>query len=91
MFRPQEAVLVDRTTPWGNPFIVGVHGGQGECCDKHAKWLDTGDSQGNNKATEAKRQWVLSHIKLLKAKKLLCWCSPKRCHAEKLAELANKE
>lgn len=30
---PKGAIYVGRGTPWGNPFIVGVHGERGECVD----------------------------------------------------------
>ena len=30
---PDGAVYIGRGTPWGNPYIVGVHGARGECVD----------------------------------------------------------
>jgi hypothetical protein len=87
--KPLNGVRVDRTTNFGNPFIVGVHGIQGECCDKHEQWLDTGENFGNLDASQILRQWVLEHIYTLKDRDLLCWCFPARCHADKLVKMAN--
>lgn len=76
--------------PFGNPFVVGKDGIRGECCDKHTKWLDTGDNSGNPRATEELRQHVLAKLPELAGHDLECWCYPNQCHAEKLASLANR-
>lgn len=39
---------------------------------------------------ETWRQAILQQIPALRGKKLVCWCSPKHCHAEVLAEIANQ-
>lgn len=88
---PPGAVLCDRTTGFGNPFVVGKHGDHDQCCDKFDTWIDTGQNFRNESATEEKRQWILNNVKSLKGKDLLCWCKPKRCHTETLARKANQE
>jgi hypothetical protein len=30
---PENTICVDRSTKWGNPFIVGVHGTRAHCVD----------------------------------------------------------
>lgn len=30
---PSEAVYIGRGSPWGNPYIIGVHGTRDEVCD----------------------------------------------------------
>ena len=34
---PTGAVKVDRTTKWGNPFVVGVDGSAAECVDLYSR------------------------------------------------------
>lgn len=72
-------VYVGRPSPFGNPFEIGKNGDRDEVILKFKIWLN-----GNPKLKEK--------IRLeLKGKILGCWCSPKHCHAEVLAEIANEE
>jgi hypothetical protein len=34
---PKDSVFIGRPSPYGNPFVVGVHGKRGECCDLFEK------------------------------------------------------
>ncbi len=70
-------VLIDRTTKWGNPFIVGVDGDRDEVCDKYEKWLPT-------------QFHLMDALHELTGKILGCWCKPKQCHGDFLLKLANK-
>lgn len=74
---PPDAVMVDRGTQWGNPFIMTSEWQRDYVCERfelyarlrlivEPKWLDP-----------------------LRGKCLVCWCYPKRCHAETLLRLAN--
>jgi hypothetical protein len=69
-------VLVDRTTKWGNPFRVGIHGTREECIAKHEAWLPI-------------QPHLIAALHELRGKRLGCHCHPKPCHADHLAELAN--
>jgi len=69
-------VLVDRSTKWGNPFRVGVHGTREECIAKHAAWLPT-------------QPHLVGALHELRGKTLGCHCAPRACHADTLLELAN--
>ena len=71
------AVYVGRPTKYGNPFIVGVHGEQGECVQQFEKWIET------------QPQLIADVKKELKGKDLICWCHPRRCHADVLLKYAN--
>ncbi len=88
---PENAVRVDRATPWGNPFIVGKHGTQAECVDLYRK-LMAGYlcvSTGNCEEQEAARRHVELHRVQLIGKDLACWCQPGTpCHADVLLEIA---
>lgn len=69
-------VYVGRPSKWGNPFVVGKHGKQGECVELFREWIVNQDH-------------LLAQLDELKGKVLGCWCSPKACHGHVLAELAN--
>lgn len=74
----ENSIYVGRPSKWGNPFVVGIHGKQGECVDLYKDWIKT-------------QPELLSCLNELKGKDLICWCAPKRCHADILLELANDE
>lgn len=91
---PPDTVKVDRTTPWGNPFVVGKPGGAytAKVMDRRHAWqLYRSVAVHNTKLIEAARRD-------LRGKNLACWCSlptepyePDCCHAAVLLELANSE
>ncbi len=85
--KPPAAVIVDRTTPWGNPFTVadalaGGYGGEpaarGACVLEYRRWLD-GDSTLSDRYAVGghvfDRRWVLNHLHLLRGRDLCCPCS----------------
>ena len=61
---------------WGNPFVVGRDGDRKEVLRKYRRWL-MGQPE------------LLARIPELCGKILGCWCKPKACHGDVLAELAN--
>jgi Domain of unknown function (DUF4326) len=85
---PRNAVLVDRTTRWGNPFIVGRDGMRGECVRLYNEWIEAPG-----------RATLRYEVKLLlKGKDLICWCCtnpkgpydlPLICHGQILVRIAN--
>ena len=83
---PPDAILVDRTTRWGNQFKIGMHY-QGQvltrqdAVDVHKDWLLNSDMGIK----------LLEDIYELTGKDLVCWCAPLPCHADVLLELANEE
>ena len=91
---PPNTVKVDRTTKWGNPFVVGQPGGVYTPCVKdrrHAWQLFRSVALTNEKLVTAAR----IH---LRSKNLACWCplptapyEPDTCHAAVLLEIANSE
>jgi hypothetical protein len=74
---PSDAVYVGRPTKFGNPFVVGVHGKQGECVGMYEDWVRN------------KHELVAAIKAELKGKDLLCWCAPEPCHADVLLRIAN--
>lgn len=93
---PPNTVKVDRTTKWGNPFIVGKHGTTEECV-RRFKFLLAGYlciSSGFECADAQERLLAHAkrHIKSLRGKNLACWCQiGKSCHADVLLEIANSK
>jgi hypothetical protein len=95
---PPNTVKVDRTTRWGNPFVVG------EPCDlavvRRWGWRFSFPEFVAPDAGTAVRRFALCveldeaihpYVrKKLGGKNLACWCKPgEPCHADVLLELAN--
>jgi hypothetical protein len=78
-------VYVGRPTPLGNPFRLESEEQREEVVARYATWLEGELHRGNREVVQAlgelyrklKRQGTLT---------LLCFCAPKRCHAEVIAE-----
>ena len=93
-FIPPDAILVDRTTKWGNLYRVG-----------DSKWrlgiaVGLGESDKLTREEAIKRyEWRLFHTEIgatllsqigeLTGHDLVCWGAPLPCHADTLLELAN--
>lgn len=67
---------VGRPSDWGNPFEIGTHGTRAEVIQKYENYLRS-------------QPRLMSRLGELRGKDLVCWCSPKRCHADILLALAN--
>jgi len=77
---PHEAIYVGRPSKWGNPFIMRVYT----------------ESQ-YREAVSYFRSYAIERLltepdwlKELRGRDLVCWCTPKPCHADVLLELANR-
>jgi hypothetical protein len=89
---PPNTVKVDRTTKWGNPFVVGKPGGAytAKVMDRRHAWqLYASVAPFNDELVAAAREE-------LRGKNLACWC-PKpehtdddECHAAVLLRIANE-
>jgi hypothetical protein len=88
---PPNTIKVDRSTRWGNPFVVGVDGTR-ERCVQLFEYLLGGYlcvSRGDPKAQDDYRNMVARDRHLLKGKNLACWCPlDKPCHADVLLRAA---
>lgn len=72
-------VYIGRPSKWGNPFTIGKDGDRADVIEKYRKWL----MARPNLIEEAKSE--------LKGMTLGCFCAPKACHGDILAEIANGE
>lgn len=68
-------VLIDRRTPFGNPFPVdhfdGPADGRLTCGLRYVRWLQEG-----GEIDRYSPQWVLDHIGRLRGGRLGCHCAP---------------
>lgn len=91
---PEGAVCVGRSTPWGNPFVVGKHGNVESCVTGHRYLLDgmirlTGPSPSIEEQ-RAYLRFAYWHIQELTGHDLACWCRKgQSCHADLLLKIAN--
>ena len=92
--RTKGKVSNEGTGFWGNPFPEKLFGLK-ECIKLHKEWLHNGE-EANTKLAEAgsseligKGSERLKRVSELKGKALGCYCKPKACHCDYLAELAN--
>ena len=68
-------VYIGRGSKWGNPFIEGPDGTRSEVIAKYLDYLLDSPE-------------LMDALSELIGKKLGCWCSPKPCHGDVLAEMA---
>lgn len=71
-------VYVGRPTKWGNPFEIGEHGDRATVIARYREWI-------------LGKPDLLADLGELRGKVLGCWCAPKACHGDVLAELANAD
>ncbi len=90
---PPNTVKVDRSTKWGNPFIVGVHGTRASCARLY-RYLAAGMiplSFVNRNARHRTRKAMETAQQILRGKNLACWCPlDQLCHADVLLDIANR-
>lgn len=71
--------LVDRTTPYGNPFAISAINDRDQACNLFDEWIKKPEQ----------RALVERAKKELRGFNLLCWCWPARCHAETWIRITN--
>ncbi len=72
-----KAVRIDRSSKYGNPFLLGMDGNRDEVCDAfELHYLPHKPSIGKD-------------LKTLRGKVLICHCYPERCHGNCLCDLVN--
>jgi len=71
-------ILIDRTTKWGNPFVIGRDGTRTECLSKYREWILT-------------QPHLVESLKELDGMVLGCWCKPLPCHGDILIEMVESK
>ena len=72
--RDPDVVRIDRRTAWGNPFVVGIDGDRATVIEAYRQWIKG-------------RPELLELLGELDGKRLACWCPPRACHGDVLAQL----
>lgn len=72
------AVYIGRPSEFGNPYMIDYHGTREQVIEKFESYL----RRNPKLMAKVKRE--------LRGKDLLCWCSPKPCHADVLLKVANE-
>lgn len=70
-------VYIGRPSKWGNPFSIGKDGSREDVINKYREWIKS-------------QPELIAALPELKDKILGCWCSPKACHGDVLAELSEQ-
>lgn len=95
---PDNTIKVDRSSSWGNPYIVGKHGTRAECVELFIHLVNGRICLTTRNQTE-QIEWQATAFRALhslRGKNLACWCplpkegEPDLCHAAVLLELANR-
>jgi hypothetical protein len=76
----QYDVYIGRPSKWGNPFVLRSGASDEErtrCIERYREWL-------------MQQPELLAQLHELRGKRLACFCKPKACHGDILAELANR-
>lgn len=71
-------IYIGRPSKWGNPFSIGKDGTRSEVIRKYEDWILSNDE-------------LMKDIHELEGKVLGCWCRPRACHGDVLANLANRD
>jgi hypothetical protein len=81
---PSTAVLIDRTTPWGNPFKIGD--------SPKGKRITREDSLVMFRKYLDENPLLVAKAKIyLRGHDLVCWCHPKACHGDIWLEYIYKD
>ena len=71
-------VVIDRTGPWGNPFVIGPDGDRAEVIAKFRGWFP-------------KQQHLVDRLEELLGRRLGCHCAPLPCHGDALKEFLGRK
>jgi hypothetical protein len=82
-------VYVGRPTPLGNPFRLEREDQRDEVVRRYATWLEAELRQGNREVARALEE-LYRRLKGQGTLTLICFCAPRRCHAEVIAEHLKK-
>lgn len=83
--RDRYDVYIGRPSKWGNPFVIGRDGDRDEVVEKYRRWL------AGEIALPDRTPPSIEEIYELRGKTLGCWCAPRACHGDILAEIADQQ
>lgn len=87
---PANTVKVDRSTRWGNPFVIGEEGPLGRTATDAEGAVGFFTDMLRDSELRAAANYPLD-LAPLAGKNLACWCRPGTpCHADVLLRIANE-
>jgi len=75
-YNKEDYVLIDRTTIFGNPYLIGKHGSRKDVIARHKRYF-------YNRLKDA---LFREAVESLAGKTLACWCTPLLCHGDVIIE-----
>lgn len=81
---------VDRSSPVGNPFFMKNESQRDSVCDKYEEYFHNMVEERVNKPFMEYLDKIHQAYLNDEAIVLLCWCAPKRCHAETIKKYIEK-
>jgi len=81
---------IGRPSPLGNPFVIGPDGDRAAVIDQYEQWLTEIWNKGGKNAqlTELFRLAEIHRKQDLLT--LLCWCAPRPCHGDIIADFVRR-
>jgi hypothetical protein len=73
---------IGRPSPLGNPFVIGRDGDRDEVIRKYRDWLSSLTDGAALRELERLRDKYRAEGRLT----LVCWCAPKACHGDVIAQ-----
>lgn len=90
-YKKSGVIRADRTTPFGNPFIMGKGSTREQVIAKHMAWLRAWFEDGEEIIINGRsNKWVCEHVYELRGWVVGCWCKPKPCHVDNLITLLQR-
>lgn len=86
--RSESGEYVGRPSPLGNPYWMKDESKRDEVCDKYAEWFNRKVREHDPEVCEELQR--LYRLGLQRPVKLICYCAPRRCHADTIANYLNK-
>lgn len=84
-------ILIDRRTPYGNPFPINAKTTRADSIRKFREWLDEWVIYGKEVIIRGRsNKWIIEHLGDLREGKLACWCDPLPCHGHIYVEILEK-
>lgn len=87
--KPEQGIYVGRPSPLGNPFYMSNESMRDFVCNKYEDWFKNKIAE-QDPVVMAELQKIAS-IGKDKPMKLICYCAPKRCHADTIADYLNNQ
>lgn len=82
--KPARGEYVGRPSVLGNPFVMRNEAQRDEVCERYQQWFDAKVS-ANDPLVMSELRRLFRIGKTQGTLRLVCFCAPKRCHAETIA------